>query len=41
MGLARSYIEWWRKRFFTALLLKFVVGLAVGFALGSYFVSSM
>ena len=33
----KSYIEWWRQRFFLALSVKFVAGVLVGFGLGIYF----
>ena len=35
--MIKSYIEWWRKRLFLALTLKFLAGLVIGFGLGVYF----
>ena len=36
-GLLTGYIDWWRKRFILAATLKFFGCLAIGFALGVYF----
>jgi hypothetical protein len=37
MTFIKNYIEWWRKRFFLALTIKFFAGLVIGFGLGVYF----
>ena len=37
MGMIRSFVDWWRKRFVLAVTLKFLGGVLIGFPLGVYF----